>query len=516
LRSNLVTPDLLSWWPARGTYALIDALSASSDVLHRAISDSMGSTLHIVDVTAGKRVTTASTAGLVGCVAVFINPSPDQLSPFGEALQAGDALLVVGAGQPPPVGAVLLWLGHGMASPAMQRTAHNLAVSGKLIESLHSLFSITDPGSPRRSPPGSTAEWTSSDGGGQVVSVHPVHGRPHVHPSICSVNKDGHLIAVFNAGPSDAASGPDATVLLLSRSTDRGHTWEAATPIAVTDGRGGDRGLYPGSLTRLRSGAIVLMWSRKEDTADRVSILEYSISHDGGVVWKTPIAFPIAAPTARTTCRHALLEREDGRWVLSCGDRTLAYDPANHTISEFGDGRVHGMVPIIAVADALVSGAPAEHWSGFIEVGKTNVRPAPYVGTLAEGLRSVDGGMSWTPLRQLAAFRVCGYDLTTLSNGWVVHTVVDYLDGDDDGEVYEVGVSLRLSVDGGISFDRSRAVHVYEPRRRLLGRSWPRTVQVDSHTVGTIFYDLAMDERQASPAVLFAATPLSAFSRGKM
>ena len=36
-------------------------------------------------------------------------------------------------------------------------------------------------------------------------------------------------------------------------------------------------------------------------------------------------------------------------------------------------------------------------------------------------------------------------------------------------------------------------------------------MELDSETVGTVFYDLAMDENRP-PAVLFVATPLSAFN----
>ena len=291
----------------------------------------------------------------------------------------------------------------------------------------------------------------------------------------------------------------------------------------MTKGRGGAAGLYPGSLTRLRSGAIVLLWHRKESRAgaesETVSVPEYSVSRDGGLSWSTPRAFPSRPyrETAATSCRHPLLELDDGRWVLTCTDRTLCYDPALDEMSKFGDGRTLGMVPLVAVAGTgtLISGAPAEHWSGFIEVGNTNVRPRPWTpdgadddAALALGLRSQDQGLSWVPMRQLGEFRVCGYDLTALANGWVVHTVVDYQDG-DDGEVYEAGISLWLSIDG-VSFDSRKAVEVYQPSRRVLGRSWPRTVELDSETVGTVFYDLAMDEHRP-PAVLFVATPLSAF-----
>ena len=36
----------------------------------------------------------------------------------------------------------------------------------------------------------------------------------------------------------------------------------------------------------------------------------------------------------------------------------------------------------------------------------------------------------------------------------------------------------------------SHAVEIYNPGRRIVGRGWPRTVQLDEATLGTLFYDL--------------------------
>jgi len=52
-----------------------------------------------------------------------------------------------------------------------------------------------------------------------------------------------------------------------------------------------------------------------------------------------------------------------------------------------------------------------------------------------------------------------------------------------------------------------RAVTLYSPGRPIKGRGWPRTVQLDVKTVGTLFYDL--DAKQTGgPAVFFVRTAI--------
>ena len=60
---------------------------------------------------------------------------------------------------------------------------------------------------------------------------------------------------------------------------------------------------------------------------------------------------------------------------------------------------------------------------------------------MARGLRSENGGKSWEPLHALGHFGVCGYDLTVLANGWLVHTAVIYGIGRDGEWAYELWVS---------------------------------------------------------------------------
>ena len=198
--------------------------------------------------------------------------------------------------------------------------------------------------------------------------------------------------------------------------------------------------------------------------------------------------------------RFPLVELDEDRWVLPFYDRTVTYLPSSGTIEPFGDGRNHGMVPIVqTLTGALVSGAP--QWDSPVPCGKPDAS-----GHMVEGLRSADGtGTDWVPLRQLSHFGVCGYDLTVLRNGWIVHTAVIYGAGVDGEFSYE----LWISTDDGVTFDKTKAAEIYNPGRRIVGRGWPRTCQIDDETLGHLFYDLEPSQ-EGGPGVYFCRTPISA------
>ena len=52
------------------------------------------------------------------------------------------------------------------------------------------------------------------------------------------------------------------------------------------------------------------------------------------------------------------------------------------------------------------------------------------------------------------------------------------------------------------------AVEIYNPGRRIGGRGWPRSVQIDAETLGTLFYDLS-EEQAAGPGLYLVRTPLN-------
>jgi len=307
----------------------------------------------------------------------------------------------------------------------------------------------------------------------------------HVHPSIC-VTKRGTILVVYNE------SGGGGKELLLSQSSDGGATWSRSAPIPVIT----DCSIYPGSLTTLRDGRILLNWSCYRDEGERRwRVPQFSISSDEGATWTPPVSLPLTDLTNYSCLRHAVLELPDGRWVLPLYDRTVVFDPRIGKVTPFSDGRNHGMVPIVSTPrGTFISGAPQAD----------SPVPVGVPGQMVRGLRSTDRGKTWMALNAFPRFGVAGYDLTVLSNGWIVLTSIVYGVGVDGEWSYE----LIISRDDGKTWDANHPFGVYNPGRRILGRGWPRTVQLDEETIGTLFYDLDASQ-EGGPGVFFVRTPLS-------
>ena len=310
----------------------------------------------------------------------------------------------------------------------------------------------------------------------------------HVHPALCRT-PGGDLLAVYNI------EGGGGKELLLCRSSDGGLRWSEPAPIAAIC----DCSIYPGSLSVLSDGRILLNWScyRQEGEA-KWREPQFSLSADEGVTWSPPRSYPIAELSNYTCMRHPVVELGDGRWVCPFYDRTVLYDSAAHRVGPFGDGRNHGMVPIVRTdRGTLVSGAPQAE--APVPVGVP--------GNKVDGLRSVDGGQTWEALAAFPYFGVAGYDLTVLANGWVVLTYIVYGVGVDGEYSYE----LVLSRDDGQTWERQRPVELYNPGRRIGGRGWPRTVQIDGQTLGTLFYDLS-PQQPSGPGLYLVRTDLAVFA----
>ncbi len=307
----------------------------------------------------------------------------------------------------------------------------------------------------------------------------------HVHPSLART-ASGELLAVYNI------EGGGGKQLLLCRSTDGGLTWSAPSPISEIC----DCSIYPGSLSSLSNGRLLLNWSCYRDTGSNAAWREpfFSISEDEGRNWSTPHPYPIADRTNYACIRHPVAEWSSTQWLCPFYDRTVLYNVETDTLSPLGDGRNHGMVPIVrTAAGTLISGAPQTQ--APVPVG----RP----GDMVSGLRSTDGGATWDALHVFPHFGVAGYDLTILDNGWIVFTAIVYGVGVDGEFAYE----LFLSKDDGVTWNRDRALVIHDPGRRIAGRGWPRTVQIDTQTLGTLFYDLST-ELADGPGLFFLRTAI--------
>jgi hypothetical protein len=295
-----------------------------------------------------------------------------------------------------------------------------------------------------------------------VRIANPVGG--HIHPSICR-SQSGTLIVTYGQ-----VNHHD---LRITRSSDGGKTWSPAAPFAPTV----KKTYYPGSLTTLTDGRIVHAWNRwsTETNEQEPRSVIYSLSSDDGATWSEPQPLP-RDPQVRSVIRHPLVELSPDKWLIALDDRTLVFHPATGTSEPFGDGRVHGLVPIVRTPrGTFISGA---------------------------GLRSSDAGQTWQPIAKFPNLKEQGWrhELVCLANGWLLASEIP---GPGVG-----GERLRyvISYDDGLTWDR--AFEYYNPGRPIGGRACPRTVQLDAETIGVVFYDV--DPQQAGgPGLFFLPIPLA-------
>ena len=89
----------------------------------------------------------------------------------------------------------------------------------------------------------------------------------------------------------------------------------------------------------------------------------------------------------------------------------------------------------------------------------------------------------------------------------MVLTAVIYEPQPFDEKTFVRGYQLVSSRDDGRTWDHDHAVEIHEPGRQIEGprAGWPRTVQIDRDTLGTLLFDL--DAAQAGgPGLFFIRT----------
>lgn len=297
----------------------------------------------------------------------------------------------------------------------------------------------------------------------------------HIHPAAC-VTKRGTVLVIF--------SQADMRDLRLARSTDGGRTWSQPVPFGPTE----KLSIYPGSLTTLADGRVVHVWNTWYPEPDakggKSRFAQFSVSADDGLTWSEPksLAKP-ATPEPHSVARHPIVELAPTAWLFSLMDRTIVYDPLAETSRPFGDGRNHGLVPIVWTPQGtLISGA---------------------------GLRSTDAGQTWQTISPFPKIGADGwrYDLMVADNGWLVASEV--LGPGVGGDLWRFVVSR----DDGQSWDFDGTVEFYNPGRPIGGRACPKTVQLDKARLGTVFYDVDPNQ-PGGPGVFFLRTPLARLSRG--
>lgn len=286
----------------------------------------------------------------------------------------------------------------------------------------------------------------------------------HIHPSLC-VSPKGTLVAAYCRS--------EYRPHLVTRSTDGGKTWSKPAVLPAT----ADVEVYPGSLTALADGRLVMAWNVWFSPAEKVKsrYVAYAVSTDDGATWgEAKSLAKNKDPKVESVIRHPFVELADDAWLMPLMDRTAVYNPKTGEERPFGDGRNHGLVPIVRTAKGtLVSG---------------------------KGLRSTDGGKTWEAVKPFP---------DVASQGWR-HEMLALKDGRLlASEIVGPGVggekiNFIVSRDDGKTWDVEHPVEFYNPNRAIGGRACPRTVELDPKTLGTVFYDT--DPKQPGGSGLFFRT----------
>jgi len=173
---------------------------------------------------------------------------------------------------------------------------------------------------------------------------------------------------------------------------DGGITWSEPVPFVHTV----KKTYYPGSLTTLSDGRLLHCWNCWDTpvTQKEPRRVLYSLSDDDGVSWGDPQPFP-CDPEVTTVIRHPIAELMSKQWLVSLWDRTFAFDPATSKAAPFGDGRVHGLIPIVQTPKGtFVSGA---------------------------GIRSTDNGKTWQTSEPFEEMGTGEATLAELSDGRIYY-----------------------------------------------------------------------------------------------
>lgn len=290
----------------------------------------------------------------------------------------------------------------------------------------------------------------------------------HIHPALCVTSK-GTLVAVF--------CKKERAPHLISRSTDGGKSWSQPVLFPPTT----TTGIYPGSLTTLADGRIVSTWNVWFRVAEKVEsrYVAYSISSDDGVTWSEPVSLAKNAdPKIHSVIRHPIVELSPDSWLFPLADRTVLYNQKTGVESPFGDGTNHGLVPIVRTA------------AGTFVSGK--------------GSRSADGGKTWKPIKPFPDVFTQGWrhEMIALKNGWLLASEIP------GPGVGGEKINFILSRKDGASWDTEHPVEFYNPGRAIGGRACPRTVELDDHTLGTIYYDTD-DTQPGGSGVFFRTMPIA-------
>ena len=131
--------------------------------------------------------------------------------------------------------------------------------------------------------------------------------------------------------------------------------------------------------------------------------------------------------------------------ALFAGDKTLVFNPRSESSMPLGDGRLHGLVPIIA----------------YCAEGTFRQRTGAAVRRTT--------GKSWQEIEKFPNIKEQGWrhEMVCLSNGWLLASEI--LGPGTGGE----RIRYRVSHDDGLTWDQS--FEYYNPGRPIGGRANHRT-----------------------------------------
>lgn len=296
-----------------------------------------------------------------------------------------------------------------------------------------------------------------------TVAASPKAGG-HIHPSICKA-KDGTLVVVYK--------GPQ--VLMRTRSTDGGKTWETPEAIATTAKRPDVIRevkifeIYPGTVDALPDGRLVATWNYIADDKAKDGYYQrallYSLSDDQGKTWSEQKLIGPVAGKHLGAVRHNVLPWSEGRWLLPLRDGApRLYDPKTSILTTFPlkekDGKQHEFQQIVRTPKG------------------TLLAMGPVL------LRSTDEGKNWVavtefPGNSTARDNLEGRYLTTLSDGRVLVTW-------GVGNANK-GLRYNFSADDGKTWNTGSTVTLL-PETNIAARYYSaRTIQVDDEHIGTVY-----------------------------
>ncbi len=295
-----------------------------------------------------------------------------------------------------------------------------------------------------------------------TVAASPKAGG-HIHPSICKA-KDGTLIVVYK--------GPQ--VLMRTRSTDGGNTWDAPEEIATSAKRPEvirevkTFEVYPGTADALPDGRLIVTWNYIADDKAKDGYYErallYSLSSDQGRTWSEQQLIGPVEKKHLGAVRHNVLPWSEDRWLLPLrvGPPRL-FDPKKNELAVFS-----------------LKG-PDEKQHAFQQIVRTAKGTLLAMGPVF--LRSTDEGRTWDAVANFPAIpdgdSAEGRYLTTLSDGrvlvtWGVGTA-------------NKGLRYNFSADDGKTWNTDQTVTLLSETNIAARFYSARTIQVDDQHIGTVY-----------------------------